>query len=79
MLLTYAWRRGEFGPGRDHREGQRRVVVLGEAYARLGFDAVGDEAFKQLVLARVVEPTSKADSLRVLDPQRHPRPLTTAH
>jgi hypothetical protein len=41
--------------------------VLTSAYARLGFDVVDDEAFKQLVLARVVEPTSKADSLRVLD------------
>ena len=36
-------------------------------YDRLGFDAVADEAFKQLVLARIIEPTSKADSLRVLD------------
>ena len=41
--------------------------VLTAAYDRLGFDAVGDEAFKQLVLARLIEPTSKADSLRVLD------------
>lgn len=41
--------------------------VLSGAYERLGFDVVGDESFKQLVLARIVEPTSKADSLRVLD------------
>lgn len=41
--------------------------VLSTAYARLGFDVLADEAFKQLVLARLVEPTSKADSLRVLD------------
>jgi len=41
--------------------------VLSSAYARLGFEVLGDEAFKQLVLARIVEPTSKADSLRVLD------------
>ncbi len=40
--------------------------VLEEVYDRLGFDAVADEAFKQLVLARIIEPTSKADSLRVL-------------
>jgi hypothetical protein len=26
----------------------------------------GDEVFRQLVLARIIEPTSKADSLRVL-------------
>jgi hypothetical protein len=50
--------------------GKRDAVlwqVLTEAYARVGFDVVDDAAFKQLVLARVVEPTSKADSLRVLD------------
>jgi len=41
--------------------------VLTHAYARLGFDAVADEAFAQLVMARIVEPTSKADSVRVLD------------
>jgi len=40
--------------------------VLAAAYARLGFDLVGDEAFKALVLARVIEPTSKADTVRVL-------------
>jgi hypothetical protein len=41
--------------------------VLTEAYARLGFDAIADEAFTQLVLARIIEPTSKADSVRVLN------------
>lgn len=41
--------------------------VLTDVYARLGFNVVDDAAFAQLVLARVVEPTSKADSLRVLD------------
>ena len=41
--------------------------VLRAGYDRLGFDAIDDEAFAQLVLARIVEPTSKADSLRVLD------------
>ena len=41
--------------------------VLTQAYARLGFDVINDEAFAQLVLARIVEPTSKVDSLRVLD------------
>lgn len=41
--------------------------VLTHAYARLGFDALGDDAFAQLVMARIVEPTSKADSVRVLD------------
>jgi hypothetical protein len=41
--------------------------VLAEAYGRLGFDAIGDEAFKDLVLGRIIEPTSKADTLRVLN------------
>ena len=40
--------------------------VLDAAYARLGFEGVGTETFKQLVLARVIEPTSKVDSIRVL-------------
>lgn len=50
--------------------GKRHAVlwrVLTDAYARLGFDVLNDAAFRQLVLARIVEPTSKADSLRVLD------------
>ncbi len=41
--------------------------VLTTVYERLGFDIVDDAAFAQLVLARIVEPTSKADSVRVLD------------
>ena len=38
------------------------------AYRVLGFDAAtgGDEVFRDMVLARIIEPTSKADSLRVL-------------
>ncbi len=43
--------------------------ALCRAYDVLGFDqaAGGDEVFRQLVLARIIEPTSKQDSLRVLD------------
>jgi len=41
--------------------------VLASAYQRLGFAAVGDETFKRLVLARIIEPTSEADTIRVLD------------
>ncbi|WP_419197579.1 IS1634 family transposase [Microbispora hainanensis] len=42
--------------------------ALSRAYDTLGFAAAagGDEVFRQLVLARVIEPTSKHDSLRVL-------------
>ena len=43
--------------------------ALGHAYRVLGFDRVsgGDEVFEQLVLARIIEPVSKLDSLRVLE------------
>jgi Transposase DDE domain len=40
---------------------------LERMYLRLGFDALGDEVFKQLVLARIIEPTSKLDTIRVLE------------
>src|SRR5215210_1543554 len=42
--------------------------ALSRAYDALGFDRVAgaDEAFRQLVQARIIEPTSKFDSLRVL-------------
>lgn len=43
--------------------------ALSRAYDALGFEeaAGGDEVFRQLVLVRIIEPTSKQDSLRVLD------------
>ena len=43
--------------------------ALGRAYDLHRFDkaAGGDEVFRQLVLARIIEPTSKAESLRVLE------------
>jgi hypothetical protein len=43
--------------------------ALCRAYDALGFhDATGgDEVFRQLVLARIIEPTSKEDSVRVLE------------
>ena len=42
--------------------------ALCRAYQVLGFDTAtgGDEVLRDLVLARIIEPTSKADSLRVL-------------
>src|SRR5699024_12835951 len=43
------------------------IDTIRAVYTRLGFDVVDDEAFFQLVLARLVEPTSKSDSVRVLD------------
>ena len=54
--------------------------VLVDAYARLGFDVLGDEAFRALVLARLVEPTSKADTVRVLEEIGVPAPhVNTLH
>jgi hypothetical protein len=43
--------------------------ALAHGYEVLGFEqaAGGDEVFRQLVLARIIEPTSKLDSLRVLE------------
>ncbi len=43
--------------------------ALCRAYEGLGFDAAtgGDVVFRDLVLARIIEPTSKLDSLRVLE------------
>ena len=43
--------------------------ALEHAYDVLGFDraAGGDEVFRQLVAARIIEPVSKLDSLRVLE------------
>jgi hypothetical protein len=40
--------------------------ALSSVYDELGFDAAagGDEVFRQLVAARIIEPTSKVDSLR---------------
>ncbi len=48
-------------------------VVTG-AYRQLGFDTVADEVFESLVAARVIEPTSKADTLRVLSEVGVPAP-----
>jgi len=48
--------------------------VLEAAYDRLGFDVIGDEAFKTMVLARLIEPASKADTIRILDRISAPHP-----
>lgn len=41
--------------------------TLRATYARLGFGIIEDEVFEQVVLARLVEPTSKLDTIRVLE------------
>lgn len=40
--------------------------TLQQQYRHLGFDQMDDEVFEALCIARIVEPTSKLDSLRVL-------------
>ncbi len=40
--------------------------TLQQQYRHLGFDRIDDEIFEALCLARIVEPTSKLDSLRVM-------------
>ncbi|WP_143543532.1 hypothetical protein [Rhodococcus sp. BUPNP1] len=61
--------RGELaGAGRTVRTSARLLYdVLAFVYDRLGFDIIDDAVFKDLVIARLVEPTSKIDALRVLD------------
>jgi len=41
--------------------------VLASQYASLGFQAVKDKVFSYLCLARMVEPVSKLDSIRVIE------------
>src|SRR5699024_8639168 len=47
----------------------RSESVAREPTQELGFDSVadGDEVFRHLVLARLIEPSSKLDSLRVIE------------
>jgi hypothetical protein len=69
------------------RDGMGRVVstdarvlydALAGIYADLGFDALGDRVFADLVIARVVEPTSLLDAGRVLaDLGRRPASYAT--
>ncbi|XBH23011.1 IS1634 family transposase [Jonesiaceae bacterium BS-20] len=57
-------------PGRAVVQGsasQLLTDVIAGAYNALGFDVLEDDAFFQLVLARLVEPTSKSDSVRVVE------------
>ncbi|MCF2585812.1 hypothetical protein HU144_00730 [Brevibacterium sp. UCMA 11752] len=51
------------------KEPESRLLIdtIHTAYNWLGFDVIDDKVFFQLVLARLVEPTSKSDSIRVLD------------
>ena len=54
-------------PGRTVGTRSRLLYdVVGHVYDWLGFDTVDDAVFRDLVIARIVEPTSKLDVSRVL-------------
>jgi hypothetical protein len=59
------------GPGdRGVVEGTSSLIlgdVLAGIYTDLGLERLRDEAFRALALARVIEPISKADTVRVLN------------
>lgn len=56
------------GAGRTTATSSRLLYdLLGAVYDWLDFDAVADPVFRDLVIARIVEPTSKLDALRVLN------------
>ena len=71
---------GEGGPVRRPPITSRRsrwlIEVIKAAYARLGLGEAtgGDRAFEQMVAARLIEPTSKADIPRVLSEIGWPDP-----
>ncbi len=50
----------------DHKASDLLWDVLAGAYRRLGFDQLDDQVFAQLVGARIIEPVSKLDTIRVL-------------
>ncbi|MBT2554997.1 IS1634 family transposase [Arthrobacter sp. ISL-5] len=58
---------GRDGPGRVVGTDSRILFdALAGVFTALGFDGVGDEVFRGLVIARIVEPTSLLDAGRVL-------------
>jgi hypothetical protein len=66
-LPTGASKRAPMPPGRTTATCSRLLYdTVGAVYDWLGFDAVGDAVFRDLVIARLVEPTSKLDAARVL-------------
>jgi hypothetical protein len=55
------------GPGLTAATSSRLLYeAIGKTYDGLGFDAVGDEVFRDLVIARIVESTSKLDSREMI-------------
>lgn len=70
---------GRDGPGRVQSTASAVLYdALALAYSQLGFDELDDAVFRDLVIARIVEPTSKRDAARVLtDLGAHPASYAT--
>lgn len=70
---------GRDGPGRVVATDARVLFdALSVVFTGLGFDVLGDEVFRDLVIARIVEPSSLLDSGRVLtDLGRRPASYAT--
>jgi len=66
MLPLETVRRVPVGPVVERTASKLLWDVLTGAYQQLGFDTVRDEVFAALVGARIVEPASKLDTIRVL-------------
>ncbi|WP_282006861.1 IS1634 family transposase [Propioniciclava sinopodophylli] len=66
MLDLDPVRRTPAEPVVEHSRSGLLWDALSGAYQALGFDALADEVFASLVIARLIEPTSKADTIRVL-------------
>jgi hypothetical protein len=80
MLPFEASPRAASGAVVEHTASEVLWRVLINAYRQLGFDQIDDDVFTSLVAARIVEPTSKLDTVRVLRElgltAPHPRTLT---
>ena len=79
--LTWAWSAPILRAGRWRRAAADHRLAdgppggrPGDGYRVLGFEDAtgGDEVFRQLVLARIIEPVSKLDNLRVRRKQASP-------
>jgi len=79
MLQFEPVHRDPVGPVVEHTSSQLLWRVLTGAYHTLGFDQIRDEAFASLVTARIVEPTSKLDTIRVLDELGQAAPTRTRY
>lgn len=74
MLPLAPAERDALGPTVERSAAEVLWSVLAGAYRQLGFDQIDDEVFALLVGGRLVEPTSKVDTIRVLTDLGLPAP-----